>query len=158
MNSRACNALAVVTAASHSTGFEIARQFVLHGFDVLIADADERIDDTASRLLSLGRRVEPVRVDLAAPGGVEQLWDVVQRQPRQVDALAINVCATNFGASLLNTELDDALRAIRSNVTGTVHFARRLGPLMAERHADACCSLFQGQGLQVHRKVRSSAP
>ena len=43
---------AVITGASSGIGYELARQCIENGFDVLICAEDASIDEAASKLLS----------------------------------------------------------------------------------------------------------
>jgi NAD(P)-dependent dehydrogenase (short-subunit alcohol dehydrogenase family) len=61
--------LALVTGASSGIGFELARQFAHHGFDVIVAAEDPDIGTAAAEL-----GAEAVQVDLATEDGVERLW------------------------------------------------------------------------------------
>ena len=65
--------LAVVTGASSGIGLELARQFVEHHFDVIVAAEDAEIAVAAAvlRAESAGT-VTPVQVDLRRPDGVEE--------------------------------------------------------------------------------------
>ncbi|WP_256371316.1 SDR family NAD(P)-dependent oxidoreductase [Micromonospora sp. 15K316] len=83
--------LAVVTGASSGIGYELAVQFVEHGFDLIVAAEDDGIGPAAARLRrDGGPRVRPVRVDLARPAGVEELAAAVAATGRPVEALALN--------------------------------------------------------------------
>ena len=64
---------AVITGASSGIGRELAREFVEHGYDVLVAAEDEGLDAAAAELGRHGPGVEAIRVDLATREGVEQL-------------------------------------------------------------------------------------
>lgn len=65
--------LAVVTGASSGIGYELARQFAEHGFDLLITAEGGDIEEAARRLEAAGAKVESVRADLATYEGVEAL-------------------------------------------------------------------------------------
>src|SRR5258707_3593254 len=62
---------AVVTGASSGIGFDLARQFAQHNFELLIAAEDECIAEAARRLVESGVAVEALQVDLAQFEGVE---------------------------------------------------------------------------------------
>ncbi|RZU53946.1 short-subunit dehydrogenase [Krasilnikovia cinnamomea] len=121
---------AVVTGGSSGIGYELARQFVDHGYDVLIAAEDAGIEDAADRL---GRdHVTPVRADLATYDGCEQLYRRVVGTGRRLDAVAINAGRGIGGDFTRQTDLADELNVIDVNVTSTVHVAKRLLPEMLE--------------------------
>lgn len=67
------HALALITGASSGIGFELAREFVRHGYDVFVTADDELLDDAVARLQPYGTRVHSARVDLAAADGAETL-------------------------------------------------------------------------------------
>ena len=52
--------LAVVTGASSGIGFELARQFAEHGFDLIVVAEDEGITEAAAELRDL-RVLTPAR-------------------------------------------------------------------------------------------------
>jgi uncharacterized protein len=124
--------LAVVTGASSGIGLELAREFVEHDFDVVMAAEDDGIEAAAAGLRKPDGMVTAVQVDLADTNGVEQLVRDVQQLNRPVDALAINA-GIGVNGAFVETDLDDHLRLVNLNVTGAVHLAHRLLPAMAAR-------------------------
>src|SRR5215211_8336784 len=52
--------LALVTGASSGIGRELAKQFVEHGFDLIIAAENVELDDATQELRALGAAVAPV--------------------------------------------------------------------------------------------------
>jgi len=85
------NEFAVVTGASSGIGYELARQFAEHGYDLLIAAEDAGIDRAADDLRRDGQnQITAVRADLATYEGVEQLYTAIRESGRPVDAIAIN--------------------------------------------------------------------
>lgn len=125
--------LAVITGASSGIGFELARQFAQHGFDLFIAAEDIGILDAEAGLSSLGVQVESLQVDLATYQGVEQLWARVQATGRAVDALALNAGVGVGGDFARETSLEAELNLIQLNVTSTVHLAKRVVREMVKR-------------------------
>jgi NAD(P)-dependent dehydrogenase (short-subunit alcohol dehydrogenase family) len=68
----------VVTGASSGIGYELAAQFVEHGYDVVVAAEDLAIATAARNLLrDGGPDVRPVRADLATYEGIEELAEAV---------------------------------------------------------------------------------
>jgi short-subunit dehydrogenase len=114
--------LAVVTGASSGIGLELAKQFATNGFDLIVAAEDSELVEASSALESLGARVEAVRVDLATPEGVEELWGHIQG--RGVAAVALNAGIGAGGAFATDTDLGDELQLIDLNVRSTVHLAK----------------------------------
>lgn len=129
---------AVVTGASSGIGFELAKQFAEHGYDLLIVAEDDGIDQAAADLRRDGRnQITAVRADLATYEGVEQVYAAVLETGRGVDALALNAGRGIGGDFTRGTELADELNVIDVNVTSTVHLAKRLLPDMVARDAGA---------------------
>jgi len=60
MNDTTSQGLAVVTGASSGIGLELARCCADHGYDLLIAADEARIEDVAAELRQSGVRAEPV--------------------------------------------------------------------------------------------------
>ncbi|ADO75713.1 dehydrogenase DhgA [Stigmatella aurantiaca DW4/3-1] len=134
MEQKKIRPLAVVTGASSGIGYELARQFVQNGFDVLIAAEDDGITEAARSLVG-GGRVESVKVDLARYEGVEALYAKIQSLGRPVDAIAINAGVGVGGDFARQTRLEDELNLISLNVTSSVHLAKRVSKDMAQRRS-----------------------
>jgi short-subunit dehydrogenase len=124
---------AVVTGASSGIGFELAKQFVQNGFDVLIAAEDAEVHRAATTLEEAGASVTALQVDLATREGVEHLADQITLAGRPLDAIALNAGTGNAGA-FVDSDLDRDLELIQLNVAATVHLAKRVLPAMVARH------------------------
>jgi short-subunit dehydrogenase len=127
---------AVVTGASSGIGYELAKQFVEHGYDVLMTAEDEALEQAAADLRRDGRHeVIAVRADLATYDGVERLYAAIRESGRPVDAIAINAGRGIGGDFTRQTDLRDELNVIDVNVTSTVHLAKRVLPDLVARGA-----------------------
>jgi uncharacterized protein len=127
---------AVVTGASSGIGYELARQFAEHGYDLLITAEDEGIEEAATDLRRDGEnQITAVRADLATYDGVEELYRAIRTAGRPIDAIAINAGRGIGGDFVRETDLQDELNVIALNVTSTVHLAKRVLPDMVERNA-----------------------
>jgi short-subunit dehydrogenase len=113
--------LALVTGASSGIGRELAKQFAQNGFDLIVAAEDE-LDGAVAELQSLGATVDSVRVDLAAPEGVEELWRRVKETGRPLDAAALNA-GVGAGGAFVDIELEKQLDIVDLNCRSTVHLA-----------------------------------
>ena len=113
--------LALVTGASSGIGRELAKQFAQNGFDLIVAAEDE-LDGAVAELQSLGATVDSVRVDLAAPEGVEELWRRVEETGRPLDAAALNA-GVGAGGAFVDIELEKQLEIVDLNCRSTVHLA-----------------------------------
>jgi short-subunit dehydrogenase len=137
MTTAATRPLAVVTGASSGIGYELARQFAAHGYDLIVAAEDSGVETAAADLRrdAAASTVQPVRVDLATAAGVEELYAAVQATARPVDALALNAGRGAGGAFVGDTDLRDELNIVDVNVRSTVHLAKRVLPDMVRRGA-----------------------
>ncbi|GFE70904.1 SDR family oxidoreductase [Chroococcus sp. FPU101] len=133
MNSSFTRPLAVVTGASNGIGYELARQFAQHGFDLLVTATGSSINDAAQAFEQLGAKVQTVEADLATYDGVEKLYDQIKAIGQPVEAIAINAGVGVGGNFTHETDLKDELNLINLNVVSTVHLAKRVVKDMVER-------------------------
>ncbi|MDH6223428.1 SDR family NAD(P)-dependent oxidoreductase [Streptomyces sp. MJP52] len=122
--------VALVTGASRGIGFELARQFAEHGYDLLINAEDEALEDAARRLRETGADVRTVRADLRDP-------EEVTRVAAAAAEFAVDVAALNAGVgrggAFADTDPADDREVIDLNVTSTVLLAKPLLRGMLER-------------------------
>jgi len=124
---------AVVTGASSGIGFELAKQFARHGFDLLVTAEDPAIESAAQQIGELGASVRAVKADLATYDGVEELYQEILSSDRPVDAIAINAGIGVNGDFARDTRLEEELNLIALNVTSSVHLAKRVVADMVDR-------------------------
>ncbi len=129
--------LALVTGASSGIGYELAREFAEHGYDLIIAaDKGTELQEAARTLGALpgSPQVQPVHVDLSTPQGVETLYDTVKRAGRPLDVLAANA-GIGISGTFVDTDLNTNLKLINLNVTSQVHLIKLAVDEMAARGA-----------------------
>ncbi len=124
---------AVVTGASCGIGYELARQFVEHNFDVLVTAEDDGIGRAATRLARSGASIEFIQLDLSCYEGVEKFYGKIMACGRPVDAIAINPAVGVSGNFAKDTELKAQLNLITLNVISSVHLAKRILVDMVDR-------------------------
>ncbi len=124
--------LALVTGASSGIGLELAKIFAANAFDLIVAAEDAELDEAARGIRSAGVEVDSVRVDLATPAGVEELWHRVQTARRPLDAAALNA-GVGQGGDFRETPLEAELRIVDLNCRSTVHLAKHVVRDMAAR-------------------------
>jgi uncharacterized protein len=121
---------AVVTGGSAGIGYELAKQCVSNGFDVLIAADEPEVHQAAQSLRTQGADVKAVQTDLATLGGVDSLYDATNGRP--VDALLANA-GRGRGGAFLDQDFDELRHVIDTNVTGTIYLIQRVGRDMRDR-------------------------
>jgi len=115
--------LAVVTGASSGIGFELARQFAEHGFDLIVVAEDEGIVRAADELRDLRVEVEPVQADFTRAVDVDRLWERVRARERPLAAIAINA-GVGVGGPFVDNHLQEELQLIDLNVVSVVRLAK----------------------------------
>lgn len=125
---------AVVTGGSSGIGYELAKQFVEHDHDVLIAaeNAAHLAEAAQSLRTAAPSQVEACAVDLASEAGVRALYDRVQALGRPVDVLCVNA-GVGLGGPFVETDLDKEIAMINLNIVGAVALTKWILPDMVAR-------------------------
>jgi short-subunit dehydrogenase len=124
---------AVITGASSGIGFELARQFAQHDFDLLIVAEDEGIVAAANELRREGVRADAFRADLATYDGVEALYRRIRNGGRPVDVLALNA-GVGANSPWIESDLRAELNHVALNVKSVVHLSKRVLADMVARN------------------------
>ena len=123
---------AVITGASTGIGYELAKQCVDHGFDLLIAADDPKVHNAATTLRGMGAGVDVVEADLATKEGVDELYAAIKGRP--VDALLANA-GHGLGRGFLEQDFDEVRHVIDTNITGTIYLIQKVARDMRSRGA-----------------------
>jgi short-subunit dehydrogenase len=110
--------LALVTGASSGIGFELAKQFAEHGFDLVVNAEDAGLEKAAMLIRAQGAEVTAVQADLRPPDGIQALWTGVQALGRPLDAAALNA-GVGEGGAFVDTDWARDLEIMQLNVVST---------------------------------------
>ena len=124
MSAETSKPFAVVTGGSNGIGFELARQFVENGHDVLIAAQDAgHLAEAAQRLSTHSVQVDTHAADLSREDGVNILFEVLRLSGRPIDVLCLNA-GVGLGGPFVETDLQRELKMIDLNVRGAVQLTK----------------------------------
>ncbi len=116
--------LAVVTGGSNGIGYELAKQFIANGHDVLIAAEDPaHLAEAAQGLATSGAEVETHASDLSTEAGVGALFGAIQALGRPVEVLCVNA-GYGLGGAFVETDLQRELKMIDLNCRGAVQLTK----------------------------------
>ncbi|MEW8028283.1 MAG: SDR family oxidoreductase [Candidatus Thiodiazotropha sp.] len=124
----------LITGGSKGIGFELAKQFAMHGYDiVLVARSETDLKHAAGRLENeYGCRVDTYPLDLTVDGSSTLLHRQVSERGIQVDVLVNNAGIGDVGP-LAESDLVRQLDMLRLNVTTLTALTRLFLPAMIER-------------------------
>ena len=135
---------ALVIGASRGMGKQMAIELARHGADVAVAARTAATSDsdlpgttvaTAEEIRALGRRSEPIRVDLADPAGIDAMVQRAIELFGRVDILVHSVQYHGHGMydSFLETTIEEFEEQMWVNAMSAVRVCKLVVPHMAER-------------------------
>ena len=119
--------LAIVTGASAGIGYELAKECIKGGYDLIIAAEDAKIEECARMLRDGPAQVEAVQADLSGPEGVNKLTAAIGE--RRVAALLANA-GRGLGKGFLDQDPSDWRKVVDTNITGTLLLVQKVGLMM----------------------------
>jgi short-subunit dehydrogenase len=127
------NKLALVTGASSGIGYSLAEELGKRGYDLVICSSGERLEAATEDLRKAGVSVVEVIADLATPEGIAKLWDRTKELGRPLDVACLNA-GIGVGGLFWETDLEEELKMINLNCTGTIHLAKHVVRDMVKRN------------------------
>jgi short-subunit dehydrogenase len=115
--------LAVVTGASAGIGYELAKQCIAGGFDVIVAADDAKIEDAAATLRDSDAQIQAVQADLSGEEGVNKLYAAIGE--RKVAALLANA-GRGLGRGFLDQDPAAWRKVVDTNITGTLLLVQKV--------------------------------
>jgi uncharacterized protein len=129
--SSAAGKLALITGASTGIGYCLAHECASHGYDLIVAADEARIERAAAELRGqTGAAVRAVEADLSTTDGVDRLHDAAEGRP--IDLLLANA-GRGLGGDFLDQDFAEARRVVDTNIIGTLYLIWRVGGDMRSR-------------------------
>jgi short-subunit dehydrogenase len=123
---------AIVTGASSGIGYELAKQFAQHGYDLLVVAEDAAIQNAARDFEALGVKAEPVQVNLADEAQLQKFTSQIESAGRPFDAAALNA-GVGVSGRFVETDLTADVNMIKLNVLSTAYLAKAITKQMVAR-------------------------
>lgn len=126
--------LVIVTGGSEGIGLELARQFALHGHDLLlIARRRELLDEAAARIKAeTGVDVFVLPLDLTSPGVVAAI-DAALASHRAYADVVVNNAGIGFAGPFRDQSPEDIERLVGLNIVALTKLMRHFLPGMRAR-------------------------
>lgn len=138
--------VALVTGAGRGIGRASALALAEAGADVVVAARTaEQIDDTAQQIRAMGRRCEPVVLDVMELDRLGELVEVAQQRLGGLDLL-VNNAGGSMPKALLETSVRSFERAFTFNVTTAFELTKLAVPAMLERGGGAVVNISSAAG------------
>ena len=115
------NLFVLITGATSGFGYEFARLFANHGYNlVLVARSEEQLKKVGEAIANHYRvRVDTLPIDLFRPEGPEQIYQYTLENDIQVDILINNASQGQHGM-FVDYELERDVDLIQLNITSVV--------------------------------------
>ena len=143
------NKTALITGASSGIGYELARSFAGHGYDlVMVARSEQQLRQLAAGLQEAhGVATRVIVKDLALAGAPAEIVAELQRDDVQVDVLVNNAGFGNYGLFAEN-DLCAELRMLQVNIVALTHLTGLLLPGMLKRRTGKILNMSSVAGFQ----------
>jgi short-subunit dehydrogenase len=124
----------LITGGSRGIGLDLAKQFALHGFDiVLVARNDRDLSDAEKQLkMEAACQVTTIKLDLTKTGAPAELYREVSAKGMQVDILVNNAGMGDVGL-FAESEPGRQLDMLQLNILALTAVTRRFLPDMLAR-------------------------
>lgn len=145
------NQSAIITGAGIGIGFEIARQLVLQGVNVILNDVDEHAALEAKRIIQeAGGICEIVVGDSSDMATIQAMIQMAVEHFGRVDMVVANAGITTFGA-FLDYQLADFQRLMAVNLQGSFFLAQQAAQQMIkQQRAGRILLMSSVTGHQAH--------
>src|SRR5260370_4930100 len=119
--------LALVTGASTGIGYFLAQECANHGYSLIVAADEARIEKAAEQLRKVGVEVQAIEADLATVEGVDRLYAAADARP--IDWLLANA-GRGLGGDFLEQDFAETRRVVDTHIICTLYLILRGGGAM----------------------------
>jgi short-subunit dehydrogenase len=125
---------ALITGGSRGIGLDLAKQFALHGFDILLVARNDRDLAEAEKQLRMEAacQVTTIKLDLTKMGAPAELYREVSAKGMQIDILVNNAGMGDVGL-FAESNPDRQLELLRLNILALTAITRLFLPDMLTR-------------------------
>jgi NAD(P)-dependent dehydrogenase (short-subunit alcohol dehydrogenase family) len=127
---------ALITGANQGLGYEIAKQFIEHGANVMLCARNASLLEQAKTELSKlakSNRVMAIACDISNRKQVESLVKATVDAFGSIDTLVANAGVYGPKGAIEEVDWDEWVDAIDINLKGTVYIARTVVPYMKKQ-------------------------
>ena len=122
----------LITGASEGIGLEIARQFAIKKYPLILVARNEEKLAWAYKQLSPYTKVLTIPIDLTKPGASKYLYDLLCSQNKKVDIL-VNNAGIGLEGAFQNLSLEKQIQMIRLNINALTELTHYFVRGMVER-------------------------
>ena len=137
--------IALVTGVTREMGlgYEIAKQLVEKGYQVIIGGRDlEKVKQLAASI-----KVLPMQLDITSDQSIEQLAQAIDSQFGRLDVLVNNAAAFfDAGAEPLSSDMDFVKQAFDTNLLGAWRMIKAFVPLLQKSESGRIVNVSSGGG------------
>lgn len=124
--------IVIITGANRGFGFELARQFALRKFKVIITSRTVSSGKRAQRILNQeGFSIEFIQLNVEKLSSIEKFYNQVHRKYKRIDILINNAgIAPDAGKTINDVQIGLIEKAIRTNALGPTLLIQKISNLM----------------------------
>ena len=112
----------VITGSSKGLGYEMAKEFLGKGFNVMISGANPKnIELCQSKLAGFGDQVGFTLCDVRNPFELEKLWNLAISKWEKIDIWINNAGIGQKGLKIWETSNEEADNIFKTNISGTYY-------------------------------------
>lgn len=128
--------IVLITGASSGIGFELAKEFAFHKYDLILVSRNiEKLNELADKLKKNNDiKVEIIQQDLSKKGAAKIIFDTVSEMKLQVDVLVNNAGAGSVGL-FHELDIEKDLEVLQLNINSLTELTKLFSREMVKRRS-----------------------